>query len=138
MGRKTSHLCQLIKNKKDSASSRNPHIGGRKNRVPNVFTNKSIVNPFLTKKTQKNTLETLSNQKNCLKTQNQFETKKFFELKYIFLDTFKVRKTHNLNSHYHMIQNHLTQKLIVLIAGIASNDNFLSMSESNEFFSLLP
>ena len=103
MGRKTSHLCQLIKNKKDSASSRNPHIGGRKNGVPNVFTNKSIVSPFLTKKNLVKHFRNLVKLKNCLKTQNQFETKNLSELKYIFLDTFKVRKTHNLNSHYHMI-----------------------------------
>jgi hypothetical protein len=51
MGQKTSHLRQLIKNKKDSVSSRNPYIGGPKNGITNVFTNKSIVNTFLIQKT---------------------------------------------------------------------------------------
>jgi len=76
-----------------------------------------------------NTLMTLLNQsmisrnaKHPPQNSKSIQNKKSFQVQICFLGTFKVKK--NLIWTHIIIWNYLTQKLIVLVVGIVTKDNF--------------
>ena len=108
-------LCYL-----DSLNS--SHYGARKYIVHIFFTQRLIF--YL--KHLKNALDTLLNEFMTLekKASKNLKFKIFFELKSIFLGTFKVK---NKQFKLLIMLNYLTQKSIVLIVKIIANNNFISL-----------